>query len=107
GGAQPPLVIYDWKRCREITKTNSANKFATHPAIEHLPDTNYWHYALQLNIYKYILQTKYEKNVTDLYLVVLHPEAQTYKRIKLPDLQTEVSELFQERITRFGSSGVL
>jgi hypothetical protein len=92
-----PLVIYDWKRCREITKTNAANKFATHPAIEHLPDTNYWHYALQLNIYKYILQNKYDKTVTDLYLIVLHPEAQTYKRIKLPDLQTEVSDLFEER----------
>ena len=96
--ATPVLVIYDWKRCREITKTNRANKFATHPAIEHLPDTNFWHYALQLNIYKYILQTKYGKTVTDLYLVVLHPEAQNYQRVKLPDLQTEVHELFQERI---------
>jgi hypothetical protein len=91
-------VIYDWKRCREITKTNRANKSATHPAIEHLPDTNFWHYALQLNIYKYILQTKYGKTVTDLYLVVLHPEAQNYQRVKLPDLQTEVHELFEERI---------
>ena len=92
------LLIYDWKRCREITKASRANKFATHPAIEHLPDTNYWHYALQLNIYKYILQTKYGKTVSDLYLVVLHPEAQNYQRIKLPDLQTEVHELFEERI---------
>jgi hypothetical protein len=96
-----PLVIYDWKRCREITKTNRANKFANHPAIEHLPDTNYWHYALQLNIYKYILQTKYGKTVTDLYLIVLHPEAQNYQRVKLPDLQTEVHELFEERIQKF------
>ncbi len=96
--ATPVLVIYDWKRCREITKSNRANKFATHPAIEHLPDTNFWHYALQLNIYKYILQTKYGKTVTDLYLVVLHPEAQNYQRVKLPDLQTEVHELFEERI---------
>jgi hypothetical protein len=97
----PPLVIYDWKRCREITKTNRANKFATHPAIEHLPDTNFWHYALQLNIYKYILQTKYGKTVTDLYLIVLHPESQNYQRIKLPNLQTEVAELFEERIRHF------
>jgi len=93
-----PLVIYDWKRCREITKASRANKFATHPAIEHLPDTNYWHYALQLNIYKYILQSKYGKTISDLYLVVLHPEAQNYQRVKLPDLQTEVHELFEERI---------
>ena len=93
-----PLAIYDWKRCKEITKTNRAGKFATHPAIEHLPDTNFWHYALQLNIYKYILQTKYGKTITDLYLIVLHPDAQNYQRVKLPDLQTEVTELFEERI---------
>ena len=101
-----PLAIYDWKRCREITKTNRANKFATHPAIEHLPDTNYWHYALQLNIYKYILQSKYGKRITDLYLIILHPEAQNYQRIKLPDLQTEVSALFEERIQQFAAAAV-
>jgi hypothetical protein len=100
----PPLVIYDWKRCREITKTNPLFKFASHPAIEHLPDTNFWHYALQLNIYKYILQTKYNKTVTDLYLVVLHPEAQNYQRIKLPNLQSEVAELFEERIRNFAAA---
>jgi hypothetical protein len=55
------LVIYDWKRCRKITKTNRANNFATHTAIEHLPHTNHWHYALQLSVYKYILQRKYGK----------------------------------------------
>lgn len=100
----PHLVIYDWKRCREITKTNRANKFATHPAIEHLPDTNYWHYTLQLNVYKYILQTKYGKTISDLYLIVLHPEAQNYQRIKLPDLQSEVAELFEERIRNFATA---
>jgi hypothetical protein len=98
--ASTPLAIYDWKRCREITKTNRAGKFATHPAIDHLPDTNFWHYALQLNTYKYILQTKYDKTITDLYLIVLHPDAQNYQRVKLPDLQTEVAELFEERIRR-------
>lgn len=99
-----PLAIYDWKRCREIAKTNRANKFATHPAIEHLPDTNFWHYTLQLNVYKYILQTKYDRRVTDLYIIVLHPEAQNYQRIKLPDLQSEVADLFEERIRNFAAA---
>jgi hypothetical protein len=98
------LAIYDWKRCREITKTNRANKFATHPAIEHIPDSNFWHYALQLNVYKYILQSKYGKTITDLYLVVLHPEAQNYQCVKLPDLQSEVAELFEERIRHFAAA---
>jgi hypothetical protein len=104
-GQQPPvLAIYDWKRCREITKTNRANKFATHPAIEHIPDSNFWHYALQLNVYKYILQSKYGKTITDLCLVVLHPEAQNYQCVKLPDLQSEVAELFEERIRDFAAA---
>ena len=103
GVSDTPLVIYDWKRCREISKTHPLFRFATHPAIEHIPDSNYWHYALQLNIYKYILLTKYGKTVTDLFLVVLHPDAKKYNRIKLPDLQSEVNELFEERIQRFAS----
>ena len=104
GADHPPIVIYDWKRCREITKTNPLFRFASHPALEHLPDTNFWHYALQLNIYKYILQTKYNKTVTDLYIVVLHPDAQNYQRIKLPNLQSEVAELFEERIRNFAAA---
>jgi hypothetical protein len=101
------LSIYDWKRCKEIKKTNRGGEFATNPIIEHFPDTNYWHYALQLNIYKYILQTKYGKKITDLYLIVLHPDAKNYQRIKLPDIQSEVDELFKERIAATATATVL
>ena len=96
--APTTLSIYDWKRCKEISKTNRGGEFATNPIIEHFPDTNFWHYALQLNIYKYILQTKYGKTITDLYLIVLHPDAKNYQRIKLPNIQAEVKELFDEQI---------
>jgi hypothetical protein len=96
--APTTLSIYDWKRCKEISKTNRGGEFATNPIIEHFPDTNFWHYTLQLNIYKYILQTKYGKTITDLYLIVLHPDAKNYQRIKLPNIQAEVQELFDERI---------
>jgi hypothetical protein len=42
--------------------------------------------------------------VTDLYIVVLHPDAQNYQRIKLPNLQSEVAELFEERIRNFAAA---
>ena len=102
----PTYSIYDWKRCKEIVKTNRGGEYAKHPVIEHFPDTNYWHYTLQLNIYKYILQEKYGKTITDLYLVVLHPDApnKSYQRIKLPDIQSEVSELFKDRIAKLKST---
>ena len=93
------LSIYDWKRAKLITRINNFNKFALPPQICHLPDSNFWHYALQLNTYKAIIEQKYDKKVTDLLLVRLHADAEekNYELIKLPDLSTEISDLFLER----------
>jgi len=91
------LKIYDWKRSKGIAKTNGFDKYALTECISHLPDANFWHYSLQLNTYKAILEEKYGKKVTDLYLVVLHPNNTTYNLIPCADLSTEVSELFEER----------
>ncbi len=91
------LDIYDWKRCRDIKKSDPWGSFSHNPVIEHLPDTNYWHYCLQLNTYKAILQEKYDKKVHDLYLVCLHPDNNNYLLIKVADLQNEIKELFIQR----------
>ena len=93
------LSIYDWKRSKEITRVNNFNKFAKNKLICHMPDSNFWHYALQLNTYKRILERNYGRVVTDLYLVRLHPDAEekNYELIKLPDLTKEINELFEER----------
>jgi hypothetical protein len=96
------LSIYDWKRAKNITRINNFNKFALPPQICHLPDSNFWHYALQLNTYKAILEQKYNKKIKDLFLVRLHPEAEegNYELIPLPDLSVEIKELFLERISK-------
>jgi ATP-dependent exoDNAse (exonuclease V) beta subunit len=93
------LSIYDWKRCKNITRINNYNKFALPLEICHIPDSNFWHYALQLNTYKAILEEKYNKKVKDLFLVRLHPEAEegNYDLISLPDLSVEIRELFLDR----------
>jgi hypothetical protein len=93
------LAIYDWKRAKDITRVNSFGKYAVTECISQMPDTNFWHYALQLNTYKAILEEKYDKKITDLYLVRLHPDAEekNYELIKLPDLTAEIRELFGER----------
>ena len=87
------LSIYDWKRCKDIIKTNNWGKFSHNKLIEHIPDTNYWHYCLQLNTYKHILESKYNKIIKDMYLVCLHPDKNSYKKIKVCDLQKEVYSL--------------
>jgi ATP-dependent exoDNAse (exonuclease V) beta subunit len=90
------LKIYDWKRSKDIIKVNNFDKYALTECISHIPDTNFWHYSLQLNIYKFILERKYNKKVTELYLVKLHPDnkRKNYELIKCADLSLEVNELF-------------
>ena len=96
------LSIYDWKRCKEINSENTWNKFSTNEVISHLPDTNYWHYSLQLNTYKAILERKYGKQVKELYLVKLHPDnpSETYELIEVPILSEEINNLFEQRIQK-------
>ena len=91
------LMIYDWKRCKDIKMTNSFGAFALTECISHLPDTNFWHYALQLNTYKAILEAKYEKKVSQMCLVCLHPNLPTYEIHNVPTLVNEMAALFALR----------
>ena len=89
------FVIYDWKRSKEI---KSDNPFGSGLApLDHLPDTNYWHYTLQLNVYKWILENYYGLEVADLYLVILHPDQPSYRRMRLNILTDEVEEMMECR----------
>jgi len=91
------LSIYDWKRCKSINRVNMYNKFALTSCISELHDTNFWHYTLQLNTYKHILERKYGKRVTNLYLVQLHPEVEenNYVILPVPILKEQMIELFE------------
>ena len=91
------LSIYDWKRCLTIDKTSGWNKYAIEECVNHLPDTNFWHYSLQLNIYKNILEKNYGVRISQLFLVKLHPDNKSgsFELIKLPFLNDEISSLFE------------
>ena len=92
------ITLYDLKRCKEIKRENKFES-ATTPCINHLPNSNYWHYSLQLNTYKYLLEKIYGKKVKGMYLVCLHPNNRnkSYQRIKVPNLQKEVKNLMEVR----------
>lgn len=91
------LLIYDWKRCKEIVKVNAYGGKALTPCIQHLEDTNFWHYALQLNTYKAIIEEKYGRKVVGLCLVCLHPNNADYQLIEVPFLEKELADLFAYR----------
>ena len=92
------LQLYDWKRAKEIKKENKWDS-ALVECISHLPNSNFWHYSLQLNTYKYILEKNYGKKVTNMFLVGLHPNNKnnTYMRYEVSSLTKEMDDLVELR----------
>tara|TARA_R110002020_G_scaffold68236_11_gene178631 strand:- start:966 stop:1733 length:768 start_codon:yes stop_codon:yes gene_type:complete len=91
------LDICDWKRSKEIKKYNRWQSSTTE-CIEHLPDSNFWHYALQLNTYKFLLEKNYGKKIKNMYLVCLHPTNDTYIKYNVPHLPQEINDLMELRL---------
>ena len=88
------LSIYDWKRCKSMEIESDYNKFAL-PPIQTVPDTNYWHYTIQLNAYKAILERNYGFKVKELVLICIHPELDiTYKKFVVPFM--DITNLYKK-----------
>ncbi len=90
------FLIYDWKRSKEIKTEKKWQSGAIAP-IAHLPDSNYWKFSLQLNIYKYILEKAYKMEISNMYILVLHPNQDNYNRIHIPVLSKEVEGIVAYR----------
>ena len=88
-------VIYDWKRSKGIKTENSFEN--GYSPLAHLPNCNYWHYTLQLNVYKWFLETYYGLEIGDLYIVIFHPDNTNYQRMRLNILTDEVLEMLDCR----------
>lgn len=56
--------LLDWKTNKRIDTTSFNNKMGTHEATKHLMDCNYYHYSIQLSLYRYILENYYGLNIT-------------------------------------------
>jgi hypothetical protein len=92
------FTIFDWKRSNKILvcgapeTTNRWGKCAFSP-ISHIPDTIYWHYALQLSIYRYILEKNYGIHVSSGKLGVFHPDNGRPYVVDVPYMRNEVIAL--------------
>lgn len=83
--------LYDWKRSTKIdpNETNPWSRGLN--GLEHLSDTSYYHYCLQQNLYRYILQKNYGIKISRLNLVVLHPDFTSYNIVPVPFMDREVN----------------
>ena len=93
--ANGSLSLYDWKRTKAIKKINYYKKYSTLETLHYFDDTNFNHYALQLNLYKYILEKNNNFKVSSMYLVCLHPDNKNndYLMYSVPTMNHEMNQV--------------
>ena len=92
------FTIYDWKRSGKVVN------YLGQPIVEayggktsyhgiNLPDTAYYHYCIQQNLYRYILEKNYHIKVSKLNLVVLWPENKSYYVVNVPIMDRTIEQI--------------
>lgn len=96
--------IGDWKFVKAINYNAFGNRTGIHPATVGLPDCNFYHYALQLNIYKMILKLEgyipIQANVR--HFLKRYNDKHEFEQIDLPDLSLQAMMLLAFHATNDG-----
>ena len=92
-------ILVDWKTSKPMSL--DINKFTTmyqHWSIIHIPQISYWTYALQLNMYRALLERQ-GKKITKMYIVRVGPTCgpSLYEMTQMPLLETEIKNLLDSR----------
>ena len=96
--ADGEFTIYDWKRSSKVVN------HLGQPIVEgfggkrgfngiSLPDTAYYHYCIQQNLYRYMLETHYGVRVKAMNLVVLCPDYPTYCVAPVPRMDEVIGQV--------------
>ena len=91
-------TIYDWKRSSKVVNAQGQ------PIVEgfrgkmsyngiSLPDTSFYHYCIQQNLYRYMLEKHYGIKVKAMNLVVLCPDYPTYYVAPVPKMDKLIAEI--------------
>ena len=94
------LFIFDWKRSTKLVNDIGAvikSDFEYgFDELNDLSNNSYNKYCLQLNLYKYILEENYGKEISSMNLLVLHPKYHTFFHLQIPLLKKETDFLIRK-----------
>lgn len=87
--------IMDWKRSREIAMGKHGRNGFGAPPFQHLENVNFVIYSIQLTLYAFLFRDDYglDVDMDELYIVVFHPNQETYLKIKAMDVRRETQWL--------------
>ena len=90
------LVLVDYKTNSDIHKNERYAKNMKVP-LSHLKDTTLNHYAIQLSIYKYLIEKYTNLKVSEWFIVWFSENNDNYEIIEVPYLEKEVQEILENR----------
>jgi CRISPR/Cas system-associated exonuclease Cas4 (RecB family) len=110
------LCIYDWKRVSSSLEPDisvvkwgyevaedewlqpvSSSIQSMKEPLQDIKDTKYWHYALQLNLYRYILEKNYGVIIEEMCLVQIHPSFENYRIHRIPRMNEAIERILEYR----------
>jgi hypothetical protein len=93
--ADGDLHMIDYKCCASpLTSDNIFGRCGVAP-FDDVPDTPWGHYAVQQNIYRYIIESQYGLTIRSSRLLRIHASLRSYELIAVPDLRSNITILLK------------
>ena len=94
------LHMVDWKRVADMKMVSGFQNQCGFDPVHALPNTNFYHYVLQQNIYSWMVEQRYGLQIASMCLVQVHPDISTFKEHPLPRIDKEVGIIMERRRER-------
>lgn len=85
--------ILDWKTNKKLDTQSFQNRMGNHKATSNLMDCNYFHYSIQLSLYRFILKKFYGLTVTGT--VISHLTESDVQLYKTEYHEVEIEQMFK------------
>ena len=80
--------MIDWKTSKKIEMNSYGGKVGTKIATSNIPDCNYYHYTLQLSLYRYLLERYYGLKIRTM--IIAHLKEDYARAITVPYMINEI-----------------
>lgn len=86
--------VIDWKRSNQLRRNSFGKKCGLGPCSD-IEDCNGFHYQIQVNLYKHILEKRYGIEIEQCCVINLHPDCKTQDILIADDMQDKIKEMIQ------------
>ena len=86
-------IIMDWKTSKNIRTKSFNNEKGISPATSNIDDSKFNHYALQLSLYRYLLETDYNLDISEH--IIIHLKENACLGLHAPYMKNSIIKMLQ------------